>query len=51
MTDLNALAPRYGGQFIFANDINASGEITGQALDPETGDAVTFRATPVGENT
>jgi probable HAF family extracellular repeat protein len=51
MTDLKALAPGYAGQFIFANDINAVGEITGQTLDPETGDAVTFRATPVGRNT
>jgi probable HAF family extracellular repeat protein len=50
MTDLNQLAPGYAGQFVFANDINDAGEIAGQAVDAETGDAVAFRATPVGRN-
>jgi probable HAF family extracellular repeat protein len=50
MTDLNAIDAGYTGHLIFANDINAAGEITGQTLDPETGDAVTFRATPVSGN-
>jgi probable HAF family extracellular repeat protein len=48
MTDLKALTQGYAGHFIFANDINDAGVITGQALDPETGDAVAFLATPLG---
>lgn len=48
MTDLNALiAPGYTGHLIFANDINDAGKITGQARDPETGEAVTFLARPI----
>lgn len=50
VTDLNALvAPGYTGHLIYANDINAAGQITGQALDPATGEAVTFVATPLDE--
>jgi probable HAF family extracellular repeat protein len=47
MTDLNALAPGYEGHLVFANDINDDGDITGQTIDAETGDAVAFRATPL----
>jgi probable HAF family extracellular repeat protein len=48
MTDLNTLvAPDYAARLVFANDINDAGEITGQALDPVTGDAVSFSATPL----
>jgi probable HAF family extracellular repeat protein len=50
MTDLNDLVPGYAGHLVFANDINDAGEITGQAIDAETGDAVAFRATPLGRN-
>jgi probable HAF family extracellular repeat protein len=48
MTNLSELAPGYDGSFLFANDINDAEQITGQAVDAQTGDAVTFRATPVG---
>jgi probable HAF family extracellular repeat protein len=47
MTDLNAVVPGYSGHLVFANDINDSGEITGGAIDADTGDAVTFLATPI----
>ena len=48
MTDLNTLvAPGYTGRLVFANDINDAGEITGQTIDPETGDAVAFLAAPL----
>ncbi|HSE40382.1 MAG TPA: hypothetical protein VLH08_06405, partial [Acidobacteriota bacterium] len=47
MTDLNTLVPGYAGHLVFANDINDDGEITGGAIDAETGDNVTFVATPV----
>jgi len=48
MTDLNTLlTPGFGGHLVFANDVNDAGAITGQALDPATGAAVAFRATPV----
>ncbi len=50
MTDLNTLVPGYGGHLVFANDINARGSITGQTIDPETGDAVAFLATRLGGN-
>ena len=47
MTDLNNLvAPDDSGHLVFANDINDAGEITGQAIDPVTGDAVAFMAAP-----
>jgi probable HAF family extracellular repeat protein len=48
MSDLNdLLAPEFEGHLVFANDINDAGQITGQAIDPVTGDAVAFVATPV----
>ena len=48
MTDLNTLlAQGFDGHLVFANDINDAGEITGQAVDPATAEAVAFRATPV----
>jgi probable HAF family extracellular repeat protein len=50
MTDLNELVPGYTGHLVFANDINDAREITGQTIDAETGDAVAFRATPLGGN-
>ena len=47
MTDLNALlAPGFGGHLVVANDISDAGAITGQAVNPATGAAVAFRATP-----
>jgi hypothetical protein len=51
MTDLNTLVTAgSAGHLVFANDINDVGAITGQAIDPETGDAVAFVADPLGEN-
>jgi probable HAF family extracellular repeat protein len=50
MTDLNALVPGYEGHLVFANDINDDGEIAGQTIDAETGDAVAFRGTPLDGN-
>jgi probable HAF family extracellular repeat protein len=50
MTDLNTLVPGYDGRLLFAGDINDAGLITGAALDADTGDVVTFVATPVGAN-
>ncbi|HZD02740.1 MAG TPA: hypothetical protein VFA46_21875 [Actinomycetes bacterium] len=51
MKDLNALvAPGYQGRPVFANDIDDAGQLTGQATDPRTGDAVTFLATLLGGN-
>jgi probable HAF family extracellular repeat protein len=47
MTDLNDVVPGYSGFLVFANDINDSGEITGGAVDADTGDAVTFIAKPI----
>lgn len=46
MTDLNSVVTPGAGHLVFANDINDVGEITGQAIDPETGDAVAFMAAP-----
>jgi uncharacterized membrane protein len=45
-TDINALAPSYDGHLVYANDINDRGVITGAAISAETGEVVTFRATP-----
>jgi probable HAF family extracellular repeat protein len=47
MNSLGALAPGYAGSLVFANDINDSGDITGQAVGPTTGNDVTFQAVPV----
>jgi probable HAF family extracellular repeat protein len=47
VTDLKTLVePGYGGTLISANDVNESGRITGQALDPATGAFVAFVAQP-----
>jgi len=48
MTDLNTLVGPASGHLVFANDINDAGEIAGQAIDPDTGDAVAFMAAPLG---
>ena len=51
MTDLNTLVtPDYAGLLVFANDINDAGQITGQTIDPATGDAVAFMAAPLSAN-
>lgn len=51
MADLNTLVTLgYEGHLVFANDINDEGAISGQAIDPGTGDAVAFLAAPLGEN-
>jgi probable HAF family extracellular repeat protein len=48
MTDLNALvASAATVQLSSANDINDAGEITGEALDQETGNSRAFTATPI----
>jgi probable HAF family extracellular repeat protein len=46
MTDLQTLAPGYSGTFLYAQDINELGEITGQAKSA-SGDYVTFLAVPI----
>jgi probable HAF family extracellular repeat protein len=48
MYDLNALVVPAGSAYdlIFANDINDEGQITGLAVDENTGDAVAFRLVP-----
>jgi hypothetical protein len=46
MTDLSTLVSGRPGHLVFANDINNAGRITGQALDPQTGDHMAFLATP-----
>jgi probable HAF family extracellular repeat protein len=47
VTDLNTLVePGYDGTLISANDVDESGRITGQALDPATGALVAFVAQP-----
>jgi probable HAF family extracellular repeat protein len=48
MINLNRLVAGHHGHLVFANDINNAGRITGQALDPKTGDRVAFVAAPVG---
>ena len=51
MTDLNALVePGSAGHLVFGNDINDAREITGQAIDPDTGDAVAIVAAPLNGN-
>jgi probable HAF family extracellular repeat protein len=48
MMDLNALVGLgYDDHIYNANDINDFGMITGQAVDDETGDALTFLAIPI----
>ena len=47
MKDLNTLtAPGYTGHLFSAQDINDRGEITGRAIDGETGERVAFLARP-----
>ncbi len=46
MTDLNDLAPAYSGHLCAANDINDSGQITGEAVQQGTGRSVAFLASP-----
>jgi probable HAF family extracellular repeat protein len=46
VTDLNCLAVPHSLHLIYANDINNSGRITGQASDPAHGQTPAFLATP-----
>jgi probable HAF family extracellular repeat protein len=46
MTDLNTLVPPGSLYLVYANDINASGEIAGGAFDENTGESPAFLATP-----
>jgi len=46
MTDLNCLTPPGSPYLLYANDIDDSGRITGEAYDPNTGDAPAFLAVP-----
>jgi probable HAF family extracellular repeat protein len=45
MTDLNCLTPPGSPYLLYANDIDDSGRITGEAYDPNTGEAPAFLAT------
>ncbi|HYK64185.1 MAG TPA: hypothetical protein VEY94_04515, partial [Patescibacteria group bacterium] len=47
MTDLNDLTFPGSPYLLYANDINDSGELVGEALDLATGEAPAFRAIPV----
>lgn len=47
MHDLNDLAPDFEGTLLDARHINERSEITGSAIDPDTGLTVPFVATPV----
>jgi hypothetical protein len=46
MTDLNCLTPPGSPYLLYANDIDDSGRITGEAYDPSTGEAPAFLAAP-----
>ena len=46
MTDLNCLTPLGSPYLLYANDIDDSGRITGEAYDPTTGEAPAFLAAP-----
>ena len=46
MTDLNCLTPPDSPYLLYANDIDDSGRITGEAYDPNTGEAPAFVAAP-----
>jgi probable HAF family extracellular repeat protein len=48
LIDLNTLAPDYDGTLIAAGHINDAGVITGVARDADTGELITFIATPRG---
>src|SRR5215469_7332342 len=47
MTDLNDLTFPGSPYLLYANDINDSGELVGEAFDPATGEAPAFRAIPI----
>jgi probable HAF family extracellular repeat protein len=47
MTDLNTLIPAGSVSLVYANDIDAEGEIVGGASDSGTGDSPAFRAIPI----
>jgi probable HAF family extracellular repeat protein len=47
MTDLNCLTPVGSPYLLYANDIDDSGRITGEAYDPSTGEAPAFLAAPL----
>jgi probable HAF family extracellular repeat protein len=47
LTDLNDLTFPGSPYLLYANDINDSGELVGEALDPATGEAPAFRAIPI----
>jgi probable HAF family extracellular repeat protein len=46
MKDLNALVPPGSPLLIYANDVNDSGEIVGQAFDQKSGELIAFVAVP-----
>jgi hypothetical protein len=46
MTYLNCLTPPGSPYLLYANDIDDSGRITGEAYDPSTGEAPAFLAAP-----
>ncbi|PYJ19150.1 MAG: hypothetical protein DME94_00635, partial [Verrucomicrobia bacterium] len=46
--DLNDLKGSYSGFLASAKDINNNGEITGRAVDPNTGVLTAYLAVPVG---
>jgi len=46
LTDLNQLVPAGSPVLIYANDIDARGQIVGQAVDPQSGQTYAFVATP-----
>jgi probable HAF family extracellular repeat protein len=46
MTDLNTIVPPGSLNLVYANDINASGEIAGGAFDQATGESPAFLAIP-----
>ena len=47
MTDLNTLTLPGSPYLLYANDINDSGELVGEALDPATGAAPAYLALPI----
>jgi len=47
ITDLNDLTLSGSPYLLYANDINNSGQLVGEAFDTETGEAPAFLATPV----
>jgi probable HAF family extracellular repeat protein len=47
MTDLNDLTVSGSPYLLYANDINNSGQLVGEAFDPDTGEAPAFLSNPV----